>query len=249
MSERSTAVIVGAGSGVGRALADSLARRGFDLVVAARDARDVEAVAADLGLRYGVSVKPQVLDLAAADTDLDAWVSRCTRLLGSVGHVLITAGMVAPDDDGLLPDARTDQLVDINFRSVIRLVARFARLFEQQGSGRIVVFSSIAAAVPRRRNVAYSAAKAALEAYGRGLQHRFASGPVRLMIYAPGYVDTSMTFGQRLLFPLASPHAVAEDVVRHMARGTRFRYFPTYWSAVVAALRLLPWWVYKRLSF
>jgi NAD(P)-dependent dehydrogenase (short-subunit alcohol dehydrogenase family) len=82
----------------------------------------------------------------------------------------------------------------------VTLVGAFVERFEHRGSGTIVLFSSIAAA-PRGRNVVYGAAKAALEHYGRSLQHRLAGGPVRVQVYALGYVDTAMSAGQRSCSP------------------------------------------------
>ena len=60
---------------------------------------------------------------------------------------------------------------------------------EQQRQGNIVLFSSIAAVAPRQRNAVYSAAKAALETYGRAIRHHLADTEVRVQVYALGYVD------------------------------------------------------------
>ncbi|MBN8483018.1 MAG: SDR family NAD(P)-dependent oxidoreductase, partial [Xanthomonadales bacterium] len=61
-----TAIVIGASSGLGRALAVELARRGRPLLLVASDARDLDALACDLGLRFGVAVGTLALDLVAA---------------------------------------------------------------------------------------------------------------------------------------------------------------------------------------
>jgi decaprenylphospho-beta-D-erythro-pentofuranosid-2-ulose 2-reductase len=112
-----------------------------------------------------------------------------------------------------------------------------------------VLFSSIAAAAPRGRNVVYGAAKAALEHYGRSLQHRLAGGPVRVQVYALGYVDTAMSAGQRLLLPRVDPNRIARTVADALGDDRRFTYLPRYWRAITFGLRHLPWPIYRRLNF
>lgn len=249
MSDRPRAVVVGASSGVGRALAGELAARGYDLVVSARDRDDLDAVAADLALRHGGAVTPLAVDLDGPDDELELYVKRCLAALPTVDAVLMPAGAVAGDDDGTSGWPSSTTLVTTNFLGVAKVAGRFVTQLEAQSGGTLVLFSSIAAATPRGRNVVYGAAKAALEYYGRGLQHRFAGTPVHVQVYALGYVDTAMTRGMRLALPVASPHRVARHVVAGLGRPRRVRYLPRYWGVVVRVLRVLPWPVYRRLRF
>src|SRR5262249_20153151 len=134
MSER-TAVIIGASSGVGRALAEVLAERQTDLVVAATDRRDLEALAADLTLRWGVKVPPLALDLADPSLDGAHICKQCVTLLGRIDALLLPAGYVSPQD-GCLPSAPLlEATVRINYTGPVALIAEFARLFERQGQG------------------------------------------------------------------------------------------------------------------
>jgi short-subunit dehydrogenase len=249
VSDRRGAVVVGASAGVGRALSEELARRGDDLVVGARHAEDLDALAADLRLRHSVAVTPRPLDLDGPLDQVQRYVDDCFEALGDVGAVLITAGAVADDDDGTAPPQVAATLLQTNFLGVATLAGSFAERLDAQGGGTIVLFSSIAAAAPRGRNVVYGAAKAALEHYGRSLQHRLAGGNVRVQIYALGYVDTAMAAGRRLLAPRADPRRIARTVVDGLDRDRRFSYLPRYWHAVVWVLRRLPWAVYRRLDF
>jgi decaprenylphospho-beta-D-erythro-pentofuranosid-2-ulose 2-reductase len=249
VSERRGAVVVGASAGVGRSLCEELARRGTDLVVSARHAEDLDALAADLRLRHSVEVTPRPLDLCGPAEDLERYVDECFAALGEVAAVLVTAGAVAADDDGTAPPAVSGALLQTNFLGVVILAGVFAERLDARGEGTIVLFSSIAAAAPRGRNVMYGAAKAALEHYGRSLQHRFAGGNVRVQIYALGYVDTAMAAGRHLLLPRANPHRIARTVADGLERERRLIYLPRYWHAVVWVLRRLPWPVYRRLEF
>ena len=249
MSERRRAVVVGASAGVGRAVSEALAGRGYDLVIGARHADDLDALAADLRLRHGVAVTPSPVDLCGPADALRRYVDECFAALGHVDAVLVTAGAVDDADDGTAPPAVTDTLVRTNFLGVVTLVGAFVERFERRGAGTIVLFSSIAAAAPRRRNAVYGAAKAALEHYGRSLQHRVAGGPVRVQVYALGYVDTAMAAGQRLLLPRADPNRIARTVVDGLDDDRRFTYLPRYWRPITFGLRHLPWPIYRRLRF
>jgi short-subunit dehydrogenase len=249
VSDRDGAVVVGASAGVGRALSEELARRGYDLVISARDAEDLEALAADLTLAHGVRVAARPLDLCGPAENLERYAAECFDSLGQVEAVLIPAGAVADDDNGSAPSAVATTLVGTNFLGVATLAGAFVERFEARGRGTIVLFSSVAAAAPRGRNVAYGAAKAALEYYGRALQHRLAGSGVGVQIYALGYVDTAMTVGRRVLLPPVRPQWVAHAVVDGLGRGRRFAYLPRYWRAVVFVLRRLPWPIYRRMRF
>jgi short-subunit dehydrogenase len=248
VSDRPGVVVVGGSAGVGRALCEELASRGYPLVIGARHAEDLEALAADLRLRHSVAVTPWPVDLCGPPEHLEHYVDQCFATLSDIGAVLIPAGAVDDADDGTAPPIVTTMLVRTNFLGVATLVGAVAERLAARGGGTIVLFSSIAAAAPRGRNVVYGAAKAALEHYGRSLQHRFA-GKVRVQIYALGYVDTAMAAGRRLRLPPAEPRQIARTVVDGLERNRRFTYLPRYWRPVVWVLRRLPWSVYRRLDF
>jgi uncharacterized protein len=81
------AVVIGASAGVGRAIADQLGRLGTDLVIAARDDRDLTALASDLRIRHGVEVAAVPLDLNGSDAELRAVLADATAaLLRIEGH-------------------------------------------------------------------------------------------------------------------------------------------------------------------
>lgn len=247
--ERKTAVIVGASSGVGRALASALAAHGWKLVLSARDRRDLDALAADLTLRFNAECHPIPVDLSNCDYSGAAFCEQCVSALGIIDVLFYVAGAIDDHDDGCTDDETTRKLAEVNYVAAIKTLGAFAKLFEQGGRGTLVGFSSIAAAAPRRQNVVYASAKAGLEAYLRGLRHRFADTSVLVQGYALGYVDTAMAYGKKLLLPAVSADAVANEVVRNLSRDIGIKYYPAYWWLITLTLRLLPWFIYKRLRF
>lgn len=247
----SSAVIVGASAGVGRAVARVLARDGRRLILVARDARDLEATAADLKLRFGVECWHLAEDITRSDWDVVDFAKTCQARLERVDALVIAAGAISPDDLGPNPDA-VRPMAEANFVGPARIGAAFAQLMSAQQVGTIVLFSSIAAAAPRAKNAAYSAAKSALETYARALRHALADSGVEVLYVALGYVDTAMTYGLQVRFPVVSPEAAAEDLARRLRR-TSVRsgkhHFPRWWWLVTTVLRHLPWFIYRRLRF
>ena len=250
-TKRNTAVVVGASSGVGRALAVRLAEAGYDLVISAREARDLEATAADLELRLGRRVAPLPLDLAAADFDPAVYHRRCVEELGHVGVVVVTAGAIHDGDDGSLGGAAVERLARVNFTSQVELLTPFLDEFRARDEGTAVLFSSIAAAAPRGRNMVYGASKAALEYYGRALRHSLKNTGAVVQIYGLGYVDTAMSFGpgsEDCRWPTRRDVADARGAASGGA--TRPVYYPRFWRLRhVRASAHLPWPIYRRLDF
>jgi decaprenylphospho-beta-D-erythro-pentofuranosid-2-ulose 2-reductase len=242
------AVVLGGSSGVGRCLAQELARSGYHIIIASRDERDLRALTTDISLRFNSSCNYLTCDLADPEMDVNSFFSACCAMFHGVDALFVPAGAVDDNDDGL-SEQITRTIVNINFLNVARVISAFAHLFRDQGWGHIVAFSSIAAHTPRRNNVAYSAAKAALEAYCRSLQHTFSGSKIKMQIYALGYVDSGMSFGRKLLFPVEQPVNVAKYVIKNMDGTIRFTFYPRFWRWIIFALKSLPWFIYKKLSF
>jgi decaprenylphospho-beta-D-erythro-pentofuranosid-2-ulose 2-reductase len=242
----SSALVVGATTGVGRGIARALAKRGVDLMLVARTERDLRATAADMEVRFGIRAHWLVADIAAPGFEPDDLLERCKSLLGDVASVFVPAGAVSDEDCGPNPDI-VAPIAAVNFLGPARIAATFGRAMRSRGAGQVILFSSIAAAAPRGRNVAYSAAKAALEIYARGLRKELEPKGVRLAVIALGYVDTRLSFGMNLRFPVADPDAVGEYVVSRRLQGRC--HYPRFWWWITFVLRHLPWPIYRRMPF
>ena len=182
-------LIVGAMAGLGRALANRLAKRGNDLVLVSSDLQDLRPVASDLQIRHAVRVRVVQGDVGQDDRYLDP-VEREVSTLGSLDGLLSPIGGVDSEDDGPLPQERVHRLMRINFYAVHAAIQRFRPIMEATGSGTIVGFGSVAPTRGRRRNVVYSAAKRALESYFESLRHSYAGTRIRTQFYKLGYLDT-----------------------------------------------------------
>lgn len=247
--DRPAGAIIGASSGVGRALAEELAARGWSLAVSARDKADLDALCAHLKTLHDAHYHSLPADLSAPSFDPESFISACTGKLGRIDALFVVAGEADPDGVGLGTDAGLMRLVSVNYLNALRLLRAGASVFEPSGRGLLVGISSIAAHSPRRRNMVYSSAKAGLEIYLRSLRHHFAGTSVLVQGYALGYVDTAMSFGVKLRLPSVSADAVARHIARNLHRDIGIVFLPSWWRWVVFGLNAMPWAIYKRLNF
>jgi short-subunit dehydrogenase len=240
-----TALVVGASSGLGRALASELAQRGHDLLLVASDRRDLEALAADLNLRHGVAVRALALDLGG-ELDPGARIAAALDGLPPLTALLLPIGCSRADDDLSLEAARIGQLLAINLHAPLAIVhALLPRLREAHGV--VVLFGSIAAVRGRGRNVVYAAAKRALVSLYESLRQRHRDDELRVQLYQLGFLATNLTWGMRLPAAAAHPAAIARAVVARLHRGSACRYLPRKFALIALIVRALPWPLYRRL--
>jgi short-subunit dehydrogenase len=244
-----TWVIVGASAGLGRALAERLARDRAPLLLVASDERDLAALRADLEIRHGARVSVLAGD-AASPAALAEAVAAALAPGEPVAGLLFPLGLSVDDDDLSAPPALAARLAAVNFLAVAAVCARLLPRMLERGSGAIAGFGSVAAARGRARNVVYAASKRALESYFESLRHAAFARGVSVSFYVLGYMDTALAFGKALPFPAADPADVAARVVADLARGRGgTRHLPAWWAPVTAAVRALPWAVFRRMRF
>lgn len=243
-----TAIVVGASAGLGRALAAELARRGHSLLLVASDARDLDATAADLALRFGIEAKGLACDAADPDALAASLRAACADR-SDIGALLLPLGAVDDGDEPLLDAARAEKLANVNWLAVTAAVREVAPHLVARGGGDIVGFGSIAAARGRSNNAVYAASKRALASYFESLRHALEPSGVCVSFYVLGYMDTALAYGRPLLLPKADPARVARQVCDRLGRAPGTHFLPWFWRPVTVALRWLPWAVYRRLRF
>lgn len=240
-----TALVVGASSGLGRALAGELARRRHDLLLVASDLRDLEALAADLNLRHGVAVRALALDLGR-EIDPGARVAAALQGMSPLSALLLPVGVSRADDDFSLDVERIGQLLAINLHAPLAIVhALLPSLLETRGV--IVLFGSIAAIRGRGRNVVYATAKRGLVSLYESLRQRHRSSELRVQLYQLGFLATNLTHGMRLPMPATDPTVVAKTVIERLAHGSACWYLPRKFATIALIVRALPWPIYRKM--
>ncbi|HJV88727.1 MAG TPA: SDR family oxidoreductase [Holophagaceae bacterium] len=176
------ALVSGAG-GIGTAVVGALRGRGWQVAVLGRDATRNAATGADLPLT-GDATRSEDLQLAV-ETTL-ATYGRLDGLAHSVGSLLLKPGHLTRDED-------FDELLRVNLGSAFRAARAALRPMVQQGSGSIVLVSSVAALAGLPNHEAIGAAKGGVAALAANLAATYASKGIRVNAVAPGLTRTPLT--------------------------------------------------------
>ncbi|MBX2856829.1 MAG: SDR family NAD(P)-dependent oxidoreductase [Rhodobacteraceae bacterium] len=236
-----TAVIIGASSGIGAALADVLSANGYRLGLTGRRLPMLEQVKARLPNEALVQ-QMDVTDVSRAETQFLELVQQ----LGRVDLVIISAGVghLNPDlDVGL--EMETIQ-TNVNGFTVLSTAA--FKHFTEQGRGHLVGLSSIAALRGGAAAPAYNASKAYISNYLEALRVRAAKQGLDIAVtdIRPGFVDTDMAQGEGL-FWVASPETAAAQIYRAIQTKQRCAYVTKRWRLIAWILQMAPGWLYNRL--
>jgi len=242
-----TALVLGATSAIARALAGEFARRGFDLLLAGRDPEELEALAGDLALRYGVKTQTRAFDAVALDTHR-AFVEDCRSasqdtLAGAVACFGYLGDQTAAEKD----PQELRRILDTNLLGAASILGLLANHFEAKRSGFLCALSSVAGDRGRRSNYVYGAAKAGLTVFLQGLRNRLFASGVAVVTIKAGFVDTPMTYGRPGLFLVASPEKAARRIARAAIDGTDESYVPAFWRLVMFLIRSIPERIFKRM--
>lgn len=241
-------LILGGSSSIAREVAREFAKSKQDVYLAGRNLIEIESIAQDLRIRYGVNVLCGYFDATAFDTHaqfLDDVLGR----MPSMDHVLVAFGYL-----GLEPTANdfsdSKRIIDTNYVGAVSILTHLGRKFEEMGHGHIVVITSVAGDRGRRRNYVYGSAKAGLEKYTQGLRSRLDGAGVQVLTVKPGVVDTPMagrTAAPRFL--IASPQRVAKDIFEATKKnGKDVLYTPWYWRIIMLIVRSIPEGLFKKLD-
>ncbi len=188
------AVVTGAASGIGRAIAVSLARRGCHLALADRDETGMAATG-EL-VPAGVRVSRHRLDVA----DVDA-VAALPQVVsadhGGVDIVVNNAGVALGGTFEQVSAADFDWLFAINFQGVVRMTRAFLPLLRASADARLVNISSVFGLIAPPGQTAYVAAKFAVRGFSESLRHELAGTSVGVTVVHPGGVATSIARNAR----------------------------------------------------
>jgi decaprenylphospho-beta-D-erythro-pentofuranosid-2-ulose 2-reductase len=244
---RPTVLILGAASAIARAVAGEFARQGFDLLLAGRDREELDKVAADLSLRYGVKAQGRAFDALAFDSHR-AFVEACRETSrDSLGGAVLCFGYLGEQSAAQKDPGEARRVLDTNLVGAVSILSLLANHFEEKRGGFLCALSSVAGDRGRQSNYVYGAAKAGLTVFLQGLRNRLFSSGVSVTTIKPGFVDTQMTWGRPGLFLVASPQAAAKRIVAAVLKGEDQAYVPRFWRPVMLLIRLIPEKIFKRL--
>ncbi len=201
-----TAVVTGASSGIGKAIAESLARQGVNVALVARDEERLTAVIDGLATDRATNQRHLkiIADVASPETPIKV-VQQTVDALGGLDVVVNNAAFLHRQSDATTPTPKEtwDQVMDTNVRSYY-LMAKAALPHLQKTKGAIVNLSSIWAMIGARKQVAYSISKASIVELTRSLALDFAEFGVRVNCVCPSTTRTPLLMRGRDSFDEAA---------------------------------------------
>jgi short-subunit dehydrogenase len=186
--DQGTALITGASSGIGAVYADRLARRGYDLIVVARDRARLAALADRISTQTRRSV--EILDADLGDRTQLARVEAKLKQDASITLLVNNAG-IGTHTPLLDSDAdKMTQMIALNVAALTRLTYAAVPGFVARGHGAVINIGSIVSIAPELLNGVYGGTKAFVQAFSLSLHHELAGRGVRVQVVLPGATAT-----------------------------------------------------------
>ena len=257
--EGSVAIVTGAASGIGKAIALELARRGCEVMIADIDVAESDAVVAAIHVSGG-RASASALDVADHSA-VKALVDRTMADNGRLDYLFNNAGIGVTGDAAEYTLESWRRIVEVNFMGVVHGVHAAYPTMIQQGFGHIVNIASTAGLLPSPSLVSYSATKHAVVGLSRALRAEAHSRGVRVSVVCPGVIRTPILQGGKhgiLLMPLAEteqrkfigeffeafrpmdPDVFARRLLDRVARNEGTIVIPGWWKLLWWLDRLLP---------
>jgi short-subunit dehydrogenase len=182
------ALITGASSGIGAIYADRLARRGYDLVLVARNRQRLDIVRAQIARTTGRRIEVLAADLTdrtdLATVEQALLNNSCITMLVNNAGVGATAPLLASEVDAM------SRMIALNVDAITRLTYAAAPAFAARGLGTIINVASIVAVHPESLNGVYAGTKAFVLAFSRSLHQELGGKGVRVQVVLPGATAT-----------------------------------------------------------
>ncbi|MFC7449818.1 SDR family NAD(P)-dependent oxidoreductase [Rhodococcus daqingensis] len=237
-------VILGGRSEIGLELATRLAP-GRTVILAARRSGDLEDER-----RAVLSAGATAVETVEFDADHLADHGRVLSEiveLGPIDVVVLGFGVLGDQARAETDAQHAVNVIHTDYVAQVGVLTHLAQLLRAQGSGRIVVFSSVAGARVRRANYVYGSAKAGLDGFASGLGDALAGSGVSLLLVRPGFVIGRMTEGMSPAPMSSTPGQVADAVVKALRRGRERVWIPGMLRPAIFVMRLLPQRIWRRL--
>ena len=242
------AIVVGASSGIGEAIARRLAAEGTHVALVARRQRELDAIVASLQ-QDKKTARAYAHDVTRFD-EVPTLFDRIIADLGGLDLIVYASGVMPAVEESEYNFQKDRNMVEVNLLGAMAWLNPACARFEAARQGTIVGISSIAGVRGRRGNPAYCTTKAAFTTYLESLRNRVARHGVNVVTIKPGFVETPMTQGRQGMFWLISADRAAEISLAIAKRGDGpSQFVPWRWSIIALIVRLLPSLIFRRLNF
>ena len=241
-----TALITGASSGIGEALAHRFAKAGFNLVLVARSADKLKVLSAALARDHGIKawVSPADLSVPGAAQKLAVAMKRARR---PIDVLVNNAGVLEHGAFVSMRATRHRELIELNVVALSEMLAHFVPPMVERGQGRVLNVASIAAFQPVPMLATYAATKAYVLSLTESLSEELQGTGVTVTALCPG-ITASAELGGLPSMVIGSAEQVADEGFQACLKGEVIRVPGVLNRAATLAGRATPRWLLRRVS-
>ncbi len=240
-----TVIVTGGSEGVGAAAARLFAEAGANLMLVARNRKNLEAIAAELRDKARVAIFP--MDVSDTDSCVDL-IKKTLFEYGRIDVLVNNAGFHARGNVESVPAEDLARTIDVNLRAPIVLMRLALPHIREAGGGAIINVASLAGRTPVPGSAAYSASKFGLRAFTFALAEEIRDSGIKLAVVSPGPITTQfiladidktsdLTFSQ----PLSTADEVAQAILDLCGNNQREQAMPAISGVLTTLSYLLPW--------
>lgn len=240
-----TVIVTGGSEGVGAATARLFADAGANLVLVARNRKNLEAIATELRDRARVEIFP--MDVSDADSCVDL-IKKTLYEFGRIDVLVNNAGLHVRGNVESVPAEDLARMIDVNLRAPIVLMRLVLPHIREAGSGAIVNVASLAGRAPVPGSAAYSASKFGLRAFTFALAEEIRDSRIKLAVVSPGPISTQFiladidkTSDLTLSQPMSSAEEVARAILDLCGNRQRELAMPAVSGVLTTVSYLVPW--------
>lgn len=240
-----TVIVTGGSEGVGAAAARLFADAGANLMLVARNRKNLEAIAAELRDRTRVEIFP--MDVSDADSCVDLFKKTLFEF-GRIDVLVNNAGYHARGNVESVTAEELARTIDVNLRAPIMLMRLALPHIRDAGGGAIINVASLAGRTPVPGSAAYSASKFGLRAFTFALAEEIRDADIKLAVVSPGPISTQfiladidktsdLTFSQ----PMSTAEEVAQAILDLCGNKQRELAMPAISGFLTTVSYLMPW--------
>ncbi|MFH1045407.1 MAG: SDR family NAD(P)-dependent oxidoreductase [Candidatus Omnitrophota bacterium] len=236
--QKQKAIVIGASSGIGRALAKVFGEHGYAVGLAARRLELLHQLQKEIPAQTFI----KRIDISKPEEAMPALRELIEEMRGA-DVIVINSGINAHNVSLEWPGE--NDTIKVNVAGFCAMANIALKYFEGKGAGQLVGISSIAGLRGSATSPAYSASKAFVSNYLEGLRHRVSAKNIYISDIRPGLVDTEMIKGFSRLFWVASADQAARQILRAIQQKKSIAYITRRWLLIAWLLKIMPDWVYR----
>jgi short-subunit dehydrogenase len=241
------AIVVGASSGMGEAIARRLAHSGTRVALLARRAENLERITREINQACGEERAVPFVHDVRNTSGVERTFQQIVARLGGLDLVVYAAGIQPPIGPQEFSTEKDLETVQTNLAGAVAWLDQAAMRFMRARDGTIVGISSVAGDRGRRPFPVYGATKAALNAFLESLYNRLSTAGVTVTTVKAGYVQTATleAVGAQGPIPVISADVAAGQILAAAAAGRRVAYVPPWWRYVMLVIRAIPAFIFR----